>query len=135
MACFIATSRLLAGPPALLSAPLYAEVIEDALGGGAPFMDRGDHQIGAAHHVTASEDFRVAGLELVRALLGCDNAALGVGSDIEVAKPGRRAGAETEGNHHRVGRQDLLGTGDRLRTAPTTGIRCAEAGFDDFHAF
>src|SRR5690554_5630848 len=54
---------------AIAARRLDAEVIQDALGGLAPLVDGGDHQVRAAHHVAAGEDLLVAGLEAEPALL------------------------------------------------------------------
>src|SRR5690606_18860061 len=114
-----------------------AQIVEDALGGLAALVDGGDHQVGTAHHVAAGEHLGVAGLELETTLGRSDHAALLVGADAEVLEPGRRARTEAEGDHHGIGRQDLLGTGNRLGAATTAGVRLAQAGFhhlDAFHA-
>ena len=72
---------------------------------------------------------------LVLALFRGDDAALAVGLDLELFEPRRRAWAETEGDDHGVGRDDLFGTRDRLGAATATGVRLAETGLDHFHAF
>src|SRR5690606_11624814 len=113
----------------------HLEIIQYPLSGLAPFPDRGDHQIRAAHHIATGEHLGVAGLEFVPRLLGGDHPALFIDADFNVGEPGRRAGAEAEGDDHSVGRQDLLGAGNRLGAAATAGVRGAEAGLDDLHAF
>src|SRR5690606_15497441 len=80
------------------------------------------------------EHLGVAGLELVPRLLGGDHPALLIGADFNVGEPGRRAGAEAEGDDDRIGRQDLLGAGNRLGAAATAGVRGAQAGLDYLHA-
>ena len=72
-------------------------------------------------------------LELVQSRR--DDAALAVHVDAELLEPGCRARTETEGDDHRIGRQDLLGTGNRLGTATTSGIGLAQAGFHHLDAF
>src|SRR5690606_41234670 len=49
-------------------------------------------------------------------------------------EPDGRDRAEAEGDQHGIRRDDLLGTGDRLRAATTLFIRCAQAGFHHLDA-
>src|SRR5690554_2074412 len=111
------------------------EVIQNSLGSLPPFPDGGDHQIRAADHVATGEDLRVAGLELVSGLFRGDDPALTVYLHLYIGEPGRRTGAEAEGDDDRVGRQDLLRSGNRLGAATPLGIRLAQASLDDLDPF
>ena len=64
-----------------------------------------------------------------------NHATLAVDLNLRRFKPVGRAWAETEGDDHGVGRDDLFRTRNRLGTATATGIRLAETGLDHFHAF
>src|SRR5690606_34468871 len=77
---------------------LDIQVVEDTFRRLASFEDRRDHQIGAAHHVAAGEDLRVAGLVLERAHFRRDHPPLAVSLDVLRGKPVGRARAETEGD-------------------------------------
>src|SRR3990167_8355511 len=112
---------------------LDAEVVEDAFGGITAFEDCRHHQVRTANHIATGEDLRVAGLVLELALLRRYHAALAVGLDLEIAEPGSRAWAETEGDQHGFRRDDFLGARNRLRAATATGIRLAETSLDHFH--
>src|SRR5690606_7896772 len=112
----------------------HLEIIQYPLSGLAPFPDRGDHQIRAPHHIATGEYLGVAGLEFVPRLLGGVHPALLISADFHVGEPGRRAGAEAEGDDDRIGRQDLLGTGKWLGAAAAAGVWRTQAGLDDLHA-
>src|SRR5690606_29653109 len=116
-------------------AGLQAEIIEDAFGSLTPFMDGGYHQIGAAHHIAPGKHLGIAGLELVLAIRRSQYTALAVDTDGEIGEPSRRAGTEAESNQHRIGRNHLLGTGNRLGATTATGIRFTQAGFHHLDAF
>src|SRR3990167_8173023 len=113
---------------------LDAEVVEDAFGSRTSLENRRYHQVRTAHHVATGEDLRVAGLVLELALCRRNHPALAVGLDLRWLKPVGRAWAETEGDDHGVGRDDLFRTGNRLGAATATGIRLAETSLDHFHA-
>ena len=81
------------------------EVTQDPVGGLASFRDGGDHQIGSAHRVAASEHFGVVGLVGERAVLGGEDPPAIVGvevmkgivkSDNRLLKEGKKVGEVKE---------------------------------------
>src|SRR5512139_3510188 len=104
-----------------------AEVAEDALGGLAAFPHRGDHQVGAAHHVAAGKHLGVGGLVGVRLAPG-DHAAALVDADVVVGEPRLRIRAEAERDDDVVGRNDFLRARHHHRRAAAARVRRAELG-------
>src|SRR5512139_879884 len=110
-----------------------AEVAEDALGGLAAFPHRGDHQVGAAHHVAAGKHLGVGGLVGVRLAPG-DHAAALVDADVVVGEPRLRVRAEAERDDDVVGRNDFLRARYHHRRAAAARVGWAELGRHQLHA-